>query len=986
MADFDKHSALFGIEWDDAESLRRVMNGVLHRLATVPAAQVVRQQGLNAIEEVIVEDIITMTENNELFRQIATRFASAHDTNTATVLRESRVFDTITPPSVRGTTSFPSQEAIDDARTAFRDFVENGLPFEYGLEEPDEATDQDVAMAEDDEPEGGEEDNLENEPKVKTSGNRVVLPLKRKRTENAPVMPKNTRIVDDGSSHDRRIRAEVNNENPSLLTLTFKAEMLDPEDNGPKTQRRWIPASPVVYDYLKIKPGFLWSSQRWIDRLNKWRYQILHRKLGAEGDSRWQWTVAEEELLYQLLNEHLPTVDGRYSQVNWGDVADRFNGQMRGRHFNQHDLTAVTQYKKGKETVVTASRPVATAHDFESRTAKALKTQLDKFTNDAARKILMESKKADKDAKKAARDHASRSRVGRPQSKPSNSNTANGKGKEPAQDIRESSVDAQGYENSSDSSLSLPPGSEAEVESEVEMDDDENEALQQALIDSTQEVHDDEALQEALVESHLDIDQDDDNEELQQVLKKSKREHEVADCNKKSGGESSNTHFVEYNFSLRGTEAIRTTLNPQPSENSSSNMTTIEEPQATDTSNSPTNMTILQDPQTAGNSEAALEDARATGNRSDKNKRKEEAGKQRKAPEIAKADEEVKFLNYEMAKVLAKMSFGSPVVTLASVAGVPTTLVARLRRLLMMPAMHKHLASQAMPYANAHGMYGVIPQAIRWGLSGLVGGWRRLAETGRLQRGLFETKMMRQSQVLFSPETSFEEAIANQTPQVEVSQSEDVRWSAMALLGPEQDLKLLLGPNLHEAELENLPLRLPREHGGSDIAITSCIEVVKQFLYAYSRAVGKLATRKAEFVDLWFRLFKNTPERLTIDGEGYITKLQFGAEEEDREQGEGNSGGWGSKDNAAAELPEGGYEYLPTAPAQPRASHPGAEVPCGIQEYIHYIGRTGRIRNMGLATSVYNSRDSDLGELLVMTILEVRQAILDFLRDSMPGG
>ncbi|EHK97387.1 putative ATP-dependent RNA helicase ded1 [Glarea lozoyensis 74030] len=58
----------------------------------------------------------------------------------------------------------------------------------------------------------------------------------------------------------------------------------------------------------------------------------------------------------------------------------------------------------------------------------------------------------------------------------------------------------------------------------------------------------------------------------------------------------------------------------------------------------------------------------------------------------------------------------------------------------------------------------------------------------------------------------------------------------------------------------------------------------------------------------------------------------------------------------------------------------------GIEEYMHRIGRTGRIGNHGLATSFYNERDSDLGEMLVKTLLETNQEIPDFLTDLIPEG
>ncbi|PQE03534.1 hypothetical protein CJF31_00012079 [Rutstroemia sp. NJR-2017a BVV2] len=58
----------------------------------------------------------------------------------------------------------------------------------------------------------------------------------------------------------------------------------------------------------------------------------------------------------------------------------------------------------------------------------------------------------------------------------------------------------------------------------------------------------------------------------------------------------------------------------------------------------------------------------------------------------------------------------------------------------------------------------------------------------------------------------------------------------------------------------------------------------------------------------------------------------------------------------------------------------------GIEEYTHRIGRTGRIGNMGLATSFYNDRDSDLAETLVKVLLENGQQIPDFLQEHIPEG
>ena len=57
----------------------------------------------------------------------------------------------------------------------------------------------------------------------------------------------------------------------------------------------------------------------------------------------------------------------------------------------------------------------------------------------------------------------------------------------------------------------------------------------------------------------------------------------------------------------------------------------------------------------------------------------------------------------------------------------------------------------------------------------------------------------------------------------------------------------------------------------------------------------------------------------------------------------------------------------------------------GIDEYIHRIGRTARIGNIGRATSFYNDRNEDIAEPLTKILLESKQVIPDFLQAYVPG-
>lgn len=62
------------------------------------------------------------------------------------------------------------------------------------------------------------------------------------------------------------------------------------------------------------------------------------------------------------------------------------------------------------------------------------------------------------------------------------------------------------------------------------------------------------------------------------------------------------------------------------------------------------------------------------------------------------------------------------------------------------------------------------------------------------------------------------------------------------------------------------------------------------------------------------------------------------------------------------------------------------DFPSDINEYVHRIGRTARIGNLGLATSFYNEKNQGIAEDLVKLLLETEQEIPDFLEDMKPEG
>ncbi|CAD6570316.1 MAG: hypothetical protein ASARMPREDX12_003449 [Alectoria sarmentosa] len=56
----------------------------------------------------------------------------------------------------------------------------------------------------------------------------------------------------------------------------------------------------------------------------------------------------------------------------------------------------------------------------------------------------------------------------------------------------------------------------------------------------------------------------------------------------------------------------------------------------------------------------------------------------------------------------------------------------------------------------------------------------------------------------------------------------------------------------------------------------------------------------------------------------------------------------------------------------------------GINEYVHRIGRTARIGNIGMATSFYNDKNEDIAEALTKLLIETHQVVPDFLESYKP--
>ena len=55
------------------------------------------------------------------------------------------------------------------------------------------------------------------------------------------------------------------------------------------------------------------------------------------------------------------------------------------------------------------------------------------------------------------------------------------------------------------------------------------------------------------------------------------------------------------------------------------------------------------------------------------------------------------------------------------------------------------------------------------------------------------------------------------------------------------------------------------------------------------------------------------------------------------------------------------------------------DLPSDIEEYVHRIGRTGRVGNLGLATSFFNDRNRNVCRDLLTLLAETKQEVPSWL-------
>ena len=58
------------------------------------------------------------------------------------------------------------------------------------------------------------------------------------------------------------------------------------------------------------------------------------------------------------------------------------------------------------------------------------------------------------------------------------------------------------------------------------------------------------------------------------------------------------------------------------------------------------------------------------------------------------------------------------------------------------------------------------------------------------------------------------------------------------------------------------------------------------------------------------------------------------------------------------------------------------DLPSDIEEYVHRIGRTGRMGNLGLATSFFNDKNKNIVRDMVDLLVEAKQEVPSWLEST----
>jgi len=127
------------------------------------------------------------------------------------------------------------------------------------------------------------------------------------------------------------------------------------------------------------------------------------------------WLESERDVLFEILQEHLIKVEGRWSRIQWDVVAKMFNKRFEGvtqkagemtaeRRYNLNNSTMSSKAKGSKTKKTSDTQATSTSQALKKdrqapqRSGGSLRAQLANFTDPLAQKIIDQAKAEDRKA------------------------------------------------------------------------------------------------------------------------------------------------------------------------------------------------------------------------------------------------------------------------------------------------------------------------------------------------------------------------------------------------------------------------------------------------------------------------------------------------------------------------------------------------------------------------------------------------------------
>ncbi|TAQ88863.1 hypothetical protein B7494_g2794 [Chlorociboria aeruginascens] len=146
-----------------------------------------------------------------------------------------------------------------------------------------------------------------------------------------------------------------------------------------------------------------WNDRKSVDRLNRWRNQVLRRCSGGDGKRRPTFLETEIDTFLDILESHLQLLDvgGQWSRIKWKAVVATFNELLAGKIFKAGEKTVQRRWNRserynGSAKKMSDGAPLDEDRPFKSRSVGSFKNILEFLVHERAQRVVENAKAADK--------------------------------------------------------------------------------------------------------------------------------------------------------------------------------------------------------------------------------------------------------------------------------------------------------------------------------------------------------------------------------------------------------------------------------------------------------------------------------------------------------------------------------------------------------------------------------------------------------------